>query len=344
MDAEVRQNLRQMIWLLIGLTLLVLVIAIGLSGGGLATTVSIFRTRFLGIFIEAVPFLLLGAMVSGLIDAFVRREDLIRFIPRNRYLATTVGAFLGLAFPVCECGVVPVARRLYGKGLPVSVGIAFLLAAPVMNPIVFASTLAAFGFGSVLILRFALTAVIAIGIGFLFATFMRPTQVLRASALAPVSGGSDEVLVAPLVRVSSDRQSLLKGLGAAVGSATEDFFDMVRYLIIGCILAAALQTVISQEVLIRLGEGPVISVIVMQMLAFILSVCSTVDSFLALAFVGAFSTGSIVSFLTFGPMIDIKSTLMYLGVFQRRAVLILLAMPLIMTLAAGVIINLLGVQ
>ncbi|MCY3831561.1 MAG: permease, partial [Chloroflexi bacterium] len=110
---------------------------------------SVFATRFLGIFVEAVPFLLLGSITSGLIETFIKSDDIMRFLPRNRLGAAIGGAFLGLVFPVCECGVVPVARRLFKKGMPVSLGVAFLLAAPFMNPIVFASTYIAFGFGPI---------------------------------------------------------------------------------------------------------------------------------------------------------------------------------------------------
>jgi uncharacterized membrane protein YraQ (UPF0718 family) len=103
-----------------------------------------------------------------------------------------------------------------------------------------------------------------------------------------------------------------------------------------------MQTLVSQESLISIGEGPFISVITMQLLAFVLSVCSTVDAFLALAFAGTFTTGSIIAFLTFGPMVDIKSTLMFMGVFKRKVVLYLILLPLLMTMLFGVWINLFG--
>ena len=120
-------------------------------------TIEVFATRFLGIFIEAVPFLLLGSLTSGLIESFVKSDDIVRLMPRNRLGAALGGAFLGLAFPVCECGVVPVTRRLFSKGMPLPMGVAFLLAAPFMNPIVFASTYIAFGFGPVFIGRVLLS-------------------------------------------------------------------------------------------------------------------------------------------------------------------------------------------
>ena len=115
---------------------------------------------------------------------------------------------------------------------------------------------------------------------------------------------------------------------------------MGRYLVIGTLLAAGMQTLVSQDVLLALGRGPLASVLTMQVLAFVLSVCSTVDAFLALAFAGTFTTGSILAFLTFGPMVDIKSTLMFLGVFKRRVVVYLILLPLLMTLLAAVWFNL----
>ena len=102
-----------------------------------------FTTIFLGIFIEAAPFLLAGTLASGFVEVFVRPEALARLIPRHPVLAALAGAALGIVLPVCECGIVVVVRRLLAKGLPLRVGVAFLLAAPVINPIVFASTLTA---------------------------------------------------------------------------------------------------------------------------------------------------------------------------------------------------------
>src|SRR5690606_7828050 len=180
-----------LIWPLAGVALLALVIAAVLgSAQDAATILSIFSTRFLGIFIEAAPFLLLGTLASGLIDSFISADDIARWVPRNPILATIMGTFMGFAFPVCECGVVPVVRRLYTKGLPMSVGVTFLLAAPVMNPVVLVSTYVAFGFGPVLIGRFAITALVAIAVGLVFAFAARPQEVLQPQSLMPVRGGS----------------------------------------------------------------------------------------------------------------------------------------------------------
>jgi uncharacterized protein len=299
----------------------------------LAQRFQTFVTIFLGIFIEAAPFLLAGSLVSGLIAIFVNQEMLDRFLPRRALPAALAGAGLGLLFPVCECGVVPVARRLYEKGLPMSIGVAFLLAAPVVNPVVIISTYAAFGWGPVLWGRLGISFGVAALVGLIF-HIARPQEILspalhqahEACCHSQPSSGP----VAPL----GDR------FRQALNTAGDDFLDMARYLILGSILAAAMQTLVPQSALLAIGQGPVSSVLAMQVLAFVLSVCSTVDAFLALAFSSSFTTGAILSFLTFGPMVDIKSSLMFLGLFQRRVVFYLILLPLLLTMLVGIFWNL----
>lgn len=335
-EQTARRALGSLGWSAIGLGVAGGLLAAVISAGSdLGTIIGIFSTRFLGIFIEAAPFLLLGTLVSGVIDSFLTPEDIARIVPRNPILATIVGAFMGFAFPVCECGVVPVVRRLFNKGLPMWVGVTFLLAAPVMNPVVLVSTFVAFGATPMLYGRFILTAVVAVGVGLVFALGAKPQEVLRAQSWMPAMGGSGQISLP-----AAPRKPLRTGLMDALRQAGDEFFEMGRYLVIGTALAAAMQTLVSQEILLALGRGPVVSVLVMQALAFVLSVCSTVDAFLALAFVGTFTTGSILTFLTFGPMVDIKSALMFMGVFKRRVVFYLILLPLLMTLLAGVWLNL----
>lgn len=300
------------------------------------TLIVTFSTRFLGIFIEAVSFLLLGSLISGLIGVFVSNDDMARLVPHNPIAAVLIGSMLGFLFPVCECGVVPVARRLYQKGLPPSVGITFLLAAPVMNPIVLASTFTAFGWGPVLIGRFVISWIMAVTVGLLFTLQNRPQRVIRAEALPGIAGGSGAMSV-PL---KAKRVAFVPGLMQALKLAGEEFFEMGRYLVIGALLASLLQTFISQDSLKALATNPVNSVLVMAGLAFLLSVCSTVDAFLALSFARTFTTGSILTFLTFGPMVDIKSTMMYLGVFKRKTVAYMVILPFLLSVLFGIWLNL----
>lgn len=300
-----------------------------------------FVTVFLGIFIEAAPFLLFGSLASGLIAVFVSADDIAAIFPRNRALATMTGALLGIAFPVCECGVVPVVRRLSQKGLPISAGIAFLMAAPVINPVVIASTYAAFGFSPIFWARMAFTFVVAVAVGLVFSAQPQLIKILRPRSLVVAGGSSAPQAERPSRGAGpGTHDSLGARLQAAFTIASDDFFDVGRYLVLGSIVAAALQTFVPQSMLVAIGRDQVSSVLALQVLAYVLSVCSTVDAFLALSFVNTFTAGSIVSFLVFGPMVDIKSTLMFLGLFRGRAVAYIVALTFFMTLLIGVFINL----
>jgi uncharacterized membrane protein YraQ (UPF0718 family) len=298
--------------------------------------VSNFSAVFLGIFIEAAPYLLLGTLASGLVEVFFSTNELSRLLPRNRFLAVGLGGLLGLFFPVCECGSIPLARRLMTKGIPVPVGIAFLLAAPVINPIVIASTFAAFGNTPIFWLRFALTLLISVGVGLLFMIEPDSTRIIR-----PVNVEGTHSFHFHLEHETQEQPLTLKEkLKKIMLIAGDEFFEMGRFLVIGALLAALMQTVVPQTWLLALGQGPVLSVIVLSLLAVLLSVCSTVDSFIALAFTGTFSTGAVLAFLVYGPMVDIKATLMYLRVFRRRTVVVLVILPWLLTLVSSVAINL----
>ena len=291
---------------------------------------AIFATVFLGIFIEAVPFLLMGTLASGLVEAFLSQEWITRISPQRALPAAVLGSLLGLVFPVCECGVIPLTRRLFRKGLPVSTGIAFLLAAPVINPIVIFSTAAAFGWGRMLAWRLGLTLIIAVTIGIVFSAQRNASDILRQ----PLFEGE-----LPVLSAQPKGESIGEKLSRALIVSTDEFFEMGRYLIMGASLAAIMQTFIPQTSLLAVGSGPLLSVIAMLTLAVVLSICSTVDAFIALGFVGTFSFGSILSFLVFGPMVDIKSMLMYLQVFRRRPVFYLVLLPLLISLLAGITFN-----
>lgn len=314
-----------------------------------------FTTIFLGIFIEAAPFVAIGALLSGVIETGVSARTLARWVPDRPGAGVLAGAALGMVFPVCECGVVIVVRRLLRKGLPPPVAIAFLLGAPVLNPVVIASTATAFGFGWMLAARLGLSLVVAVTVATVFRT-ARPEDILPAGGDAGHPGhghdhhghdhhGHDhhghehhdhdhhEPAAAPL------RRRLGPFAFDALLHGAADLFDMGRYLVIGCALAALLQTVMPQSVLLDIGRGGVGSVATMLGLGYLLSVCSSVDAFLALAFTNTFAPASILAFLVFGPMVDVKSTLLFLSVFRPGAVIYLIVMPLVVTFTAAMILH-----
>jgi uncharacterized membrane protein YraQ (UPF0718 family) len=216
--------------------------------------------------------------------------------------------------------------------------IATLLAAPVINPIVIASTLAAFGPGLIFWGRLGLTLVIATLIGLIFSLQANPGLVLRGPLLSSAPGdtfapeaGNPPAPVRPRGKL---RQVFL--------IAADEFFEMGRFLVLGALLAALMQTFVGRSALLAVGQEPVLSVLALVVLAVLLSVCSTVDAFIALAFTGTFMPGAVLAFLVFGPMVDIKSTLMFLRVFQPRPVIYLVLLPLLMTLVFTVFLNYFG--
>jgi uncharacterized protein len=325
-----RRASRTVIWLVLTGALAVIlssILPIGLFVGA-GPKLNLFATIFLGIFIEALPYLLVGTFISGLVEVFIDRDQLTRLISKRSVPATVTGALMGLVIPVCECGVIPLARRLFYKGLPLGAGISFLLAAPVLNPIVIFSTAAAFGWTAMLWWRIGFTLLIAITVGLVFSIERNSSNILLGSPGRAHEHHHDEA-----------GSSFGEKIQHALVICADEFFEMGRYLIIGAMLAALLQTFIPQSTLLSVGSGPVFSVLVMQALAIILSICSTVDAFVALGFTGAFSFGSILSFLIFGPMVDIKSVFMYLQVFRRRPVIYLVILPFLMSLLAGILFN-----
>lgn len=307
-----------------------------------------FTTIFLGIFIEAAPFVAIGALLSGVIETGVSARTLARWVPDRPGAGVLAGAALGMVFPVCECGVVIVVRRLLRKGLPPPVAIAFLLGAPVLNPVVIASTATAFGFGSMLAARLGLSLVVAVTVATVFRA-ARPDDVLPAGGDdAGHDHGHHDHDHHDHERHGCGREpAAAPPLGRRFGSfafdallhGAADLFDMGRYLVIGCVLAALLQTAMPQSVLLDIGRGGVGSVATMLGLGYLLSVCSSVDAFLALAFTNTFAPASILAFLVFGPMVDVKSTLLFLSVFRPGAVIYLIVLPLIVTFTAAVILH-----
>jgi len=335
LKAVTRRSLVEVLLVLFLLSVVIFALPRLLVGGTLAPwndRLSTFATIFLGIFLEAAPFLFLGALASGMVEVFVNRDSLVALMPRNALLSALAGSGLGLVFPVCDCGTVPLARRLLRKGFPVPAGIAFLLSAPVLNPIVIIATGTAFGFGRVLLLRVGLTVLIALITGVVFSVSKTPWEILRPTAWI----NKEEV------DPHFDQKS--KGLPDKLRQVflicTDEFFDIGRFLVIGSLLAAGMQTFIPQSVLLSIGTGPLTSVLVMVSLAILLSICSTVDAFVALGFASTFSTGSILAFLIFGPMVDIKTTFLLFHVFRKRTVMYLILLPLLLSILSGLIINL----
>jgi uncharacterized membrane protein YraQ (UPF0718 family) len=281
-----------------------------------------FATIFLGIFLEALPFLLLGALVAGVIRVYVNDALLKRLASRGNVWSALLGGCLGMVFPACECGAVAVGRRLLGKGAPLSLGIAFMLAAPVVNPLVLASTWTAFGPTPGLVAaRLGIALVVAVAIALAFSLYPSPSRLLAAG-------------------VSEHGHQQGSGPLAVLRVAADEFRELAPYLVIGGLGAAVLQTFVPRTALVALGQDPVLSVAVMMLLAVLLSVCSSVDAFIALSFAGTFSAGALLAFMLFGPIVNLKSAAMYGTALRGRAIVLLIVLSAQLVFLAGITVNL----
>jgi uncharacterized membrane protein YraQ (UPF0718 family) len=268
------------------------------------------NTIFISLLIEALPFILLGVFVSGLIQIFVSEDMIARIMPKNQFSAVIVASLLGALYPSCECGIIPVARRLISKGVPVYAGIAFMLTGPIINPVTLFSTYVAFGNNwSMVLYRGGLALIVAPLAGFILTILYKGNPIKENVRLH---------------EHTHDHLALKEKVWESLKHAVDEFFSVGKFLILGAFIAASVQTYVHTSTLVELGQGKASSSLVMMGMAYVLSLCSQADAFIAASFRSTFPIGSLVAFLVLGPMFDIKNTLMMLGTFKPKVVFILL--------------------
>ena len=291
-----------------------------LDAAGIAAAQN-FLLVFGSLLVEALPFIVLGAAVSALIEVFVPGSAFVRLARLPRALQLPVAGLGGFAFPVCECGSVPVARRLVSKGMSSGAAITFMLAAPILNPVVLVSTAIAYRGRAILwpmvLGRAGLGLLVAVAAGWVIGR-RSGSELLRADARS-----DDEHHPAGRSRTSEFFAHL-----------AGDFVMLTRYLVIGAAVAAALQTFVPQQVLGAVAGTPVLDVAALMLLATLLSLCSESDAFVAASFV-QFGMASQLAFLVAGPMIDAKLGVLYAGTFTRGFLRTVVAVVFAVTLAGS---------
>lgn len=257
---------------------------------------------FLSIVLEAIPFILLGVFVSALIQVFVSEELIQRLIPKNPYIALIPAVLVSALLPVCECAIIPVIRRLLKKGMPLHIGIVILVGAPILNPIVFAATFYAFQSNtSIVYSRMGLAVVACLLIGLSVYFFFKNSNQLR------------DVYVH-----EHEEEKVGNKLKQTLYHASDEFFDMGKYLLFGALVASLFQTFLDRQLLTNLASNDYMASGVMMGFAYVLSLCSEADAFVASSFSHTFSPTSLLAFLLYGPMMDFKNTIMLLAFFKKR--------------------------
>ena len=294
-----------------------------------------FLFAFLGILFEGAPYILLGTIISGFIDAYLPSNIMDRFLPKNRYFAIIISGLLGAIFPVCECAIVPVIRRLVQKGLPVSCAITYMLSAPIVNPIVAISTYSAFAGDDALFMtlsRIGVAYCVTVFFGFVIHQFsvrsILRNKILEKIEKSPSVSSQNHSQEAKLTSSTPDK------LLIALRSSSRDFLDVGMYFIIGVMITALYRTQIDQSIVDQFGESDWVGIPTMMILSFVLSLCSTSDAFIASQML-SFSASAKLAFLTYGPMMDVKLVFMYGSIFKPKfvimmAVSLFIAIPIIL--------------
>lgn len=275
---------------------------------------------YLGIIVEALPFLLIGAVLSALIQIYVSDELIKKIIPKNNIIGYFIAAISGVFFPVCECAIVPITRSLIKKGLPTGVGITFMLAVPIVNPVVIMSTYYAFPNDINIVIYRTIGGVMgALIVGMIVGCFYdkkKNTEVLRSE---------DAGLYCDCCTFSNNYYISLKGkIKNLVLNASNEFLNISIYFIFGALLSSIFVVFLQESLINDMTSGKLVGVAIMMLLGFVLSLCSEADAFVAKGFMDNFGVAGVIAFLILGPMMDLKNLILSFGFFKKKFVLQLL--------------------
>ncbi len=286
-----------------------------------------FITLVLSVILGALTFLVLGVGVSALVATFIDEKLLLKLLPKNRFGSHIVISLLGMLMPVCECGNIPLARRLMLKGFSASQAITFLLAAPIINVVTIWSTFEAFRTDPIILVgRVIAGFVIANFIGILLSYKPDQTDLLSSSLM---------------MEMRSRGAVVQKKFDVFIDTFQREFWLVFRMLVLGAVIAALIQTLIPRDSIIDIANNQVISILVMMLLGLVISMCSSVDAFFALSLSSIFNVGAITAFLVFGPMIDLKILSMLKGSFKVKTLVIITFFVMMGSFITGLIVNLL---
>lgn len=287
---------------------------------------------FLSIFFEALPFLLLGSIISSIIEKYVSNEKIASIIPKNPILGSLFGIFLGFFLPACDCAVIPITKRLIKKKVPINVAVSFMLASPIINPVVLLSTYYAFYSTNPKIFwaRFILGILVSVVVSSILGLIFKNDFVVKNS----IKEIEEEC--------SCCHHHHENAFLEIVNHTMSDLFDVLKYMIFGALIASFVQVYMPRSVITVFNSNNYLSIIVLMLFAYLLSLCSTSDSFIGKSLINSFTKSSVVAYLLLGPMIDVKNTIVLVGNFKKKfalylIVLIFVVVFIISSLVVGIV-------
>lgn len=288
---------------------------------------------FISIFFEALPFLLLGSLISSVIERYISDDLMARIIPKNAVLSSITGIFMGFFLPACDCAVIPVAKRLIKKKVPINVAISFMLSSPIINPVVLLSTYYAFYNTNPEIFwgRFLIGILVALLIGIIMGILFNKKDVIITN--------NDECSCEHDCHIHHEEKKGLKNdILFIVKHTAYDLFDVVKFLMMGALIASFIQVLLPRSVMTMFNNNNVLSIIVLMLFAYFISLCSTSDSFVGKSLLSSFTQSSILAYLLLGPMIDIKNTIILLGNFKKKFVITLISLIFVIIFIASLLV------
>lgn len=325
-------RLRPSLLIIAGALVVAALVALALvsPGPALPTRLQDGLTLSISVLIESMPFVVLGVLLSIVVQVWVPPGAIERWMPRRAWARRMALSLLGMLVPVCECGNVPFARGLMMRGFTVPETLTFLIAAPIVNPIVIITTHQAFGFDDgILIARLVGGFAVANLIGWLYSRHPDPDGLVTERFAASCELANDPDATRGLDRGRRSLAQFVVELRAVMPA-----------LIIGSALAGAVQVLVPRSALLAIGSNPALSIVAMILLAMIVSICSNVDSFFALSFASTFTPGSIVAFLLVGPLVDVKMLALLRTTFRSKVLVGLVVIVVLFAVAVGSVVNL----
>ncbi len=284
---------------------------------------------FISMILEALPFILIGSLASSVIQIYISEDIVKRILPKSRIISIIFAAFMGLFIPICECAIVPITRSLMKKGIPIAVAVVFMLTVPIVNPVVIASTFYAFKDINIVLIRVFGGITCAIIIGLLVEIFTkRNEQVIKsASAYENICDCGCETV---------DYFYNKSKIRLCLEHANKEFLNILRYYIFGSFLSSLFVVIVKEDFIENYSKGTILPIVIMMLLAFLLSLCSEADAFIAKGFLEYFGVSAVSAFLIFGPMLDLKNAIIISSYFKKSFTVKIITLIVLIVLAFSI--------
>lgn len=265
---------------------------------------------FVNMILEGLPFLLIGSIVSAIIQLFITEEMIQKVLPKNQIISLLIASIVGIIMPICECAIIPVTKSLIRKKVPIKIAITFMLSVPILNPIVIISTYYAFNDIKIVLIRFLGGIILSIIIGVI-------VDFLSSKSKDVLNRKTEYSDLCDCGCLTNDYFIKKSKIRLCIEHSNKEFLNILEYYIYGSFLSSIFIELIDENMLISLGKGKIIPIIIMMSISFLLSLCSEADAFVAKGFLNHFSIPAISAFLILGPMMDLKNAIIISSYFKK---------------------------